>query len=236
MLEHLIESNVAFSPRVGSSAVSTMVHAGLISAAIAMTATTHHAITQPDVTRLTYVAPRVNVITQQTVQSSSARANPNRVMSSGASTTTPLIVAPQITVGIPDVDLSRPVSQNTEFSASRYAGNGTSTFGAGVPTDGNAVLNSEQVEKAVVMAQGSAVPSFPAALRAAGVSGGVMMDFVVDTLGRIELESVRKVQSDHDLFTQSVRAVLAKLRFIPAEAHGRKVRQLVRLPFRFDLH
>lgn len=43
------------------------------------------------------------------------------------------------------------------------------------------------------------------------------------------------VSSSHDLFAASARAALPALRFSPAEAGGRRVRQLVELPFAFEL-
>ena len=64
----------------------------------------------------------------------------------------------------------------------------------------------------------------------------MLVEFVVDTLGRVEPGSLQVLQSEHELFTSSVREVAPRLRFMAAEARGRKVRQLVRLPFRFDLN
>ena len=98
------------------------------------------------------------------------------------------------------------------------------------------VLGAEQVDRAVILAPGTPMPAFPEALRAAGLSGTVLMEFVVDTAGRVEPGSIRFVQSDHELFSTAVRAVMSRLRFLPAEVKGRRVRQLVRLPFRFDVH
>jgi len=92
------------------------------------------------------------------------------------------------------------------------------------------------VDKPVIMMPGVATPNYPPMLRSAGIAGGVLVEFVVDTLGRIEPGSSRVVQSDHDLFTNAVREVMPRLRFMPAEARGHKVRQLVRLPFRFDVN
>lgn len=79
-------------------------------------------------------------------------------------------------------------------------------------------------------------PRYPEQLRAAGVSGRVVVRFVVDTTGRVEASTVVVREAGHDLFAQSVRAVLPSLRFAPAEARGRKVRMLVDLPFEFRLH
>ena len=79
-------------------------------------------------------------------------------------------------------------------------------------------------------------PRYPDQLRAARITGRVVVRFVVDTLGRIEPASVRISESSHDLFTHSVQAVLPTLRFAPAAAGGRKVRMLVDLPFEFRLN
>jgi periplasmic protein TonB len=44
------------------------------------------------------------------------------------------------------------------------------------------------------------------------------------------------MKSDHDLFTNAVRNVLPQYRFFPAELGGRKVKQLVQMPFQFTLN
>jgi periplasmic protein TonB len=79
-------------------------------------------------------------------------------------------------------------------------------------------------------------PRYPERLRTAGVTGRVVVRFVVDTLGRVEPASIVIRESSHDLFIEAVRATLPALAFVPAEAGGRKVRMLVDLPFEFRLH
>ncbi|HEX5972388.1 MAG TPA: M56 family metallopeptidase [Gemmatimonadaceae bacterium] len=91
-----------------------------------------------------------------------------------------------------------------------------------------------QVEKPVQLASGSANPVYPVALKAANVSGVVLAQFVVDTLGRAETFTFKVLKSDHQLFTEAVKNVLPGLRFIPAEVGGRKVKQLVQQPFTFS--
>ena len=78
-------------------------------------------------------------------------------------------------------------------------------------------------------------PRYPAALRDAGVSGQVMAQFVVDTLGLVDTSTFKVIESSHEQFTESVRQTLPELRFTPARADGRKVKQLVQQPFLFDL-
>jgi TonB family protein len=77
-------------------------------------------------------------------------------------------------------------------------------------------------------------PEYPSALRSSGVQGEVLAMFVVDNTGRVLDGSLRIVRSTDSLFTQSVRAVVAGMRFDPPAFNGRKVRQLVQQTFVFD--
>jgi protein TonB len=69
----------------------------------------------------------------------------------------------------------------------------------------------------------------------AGVEGQVIAVFVVDEDGRAEEGSVRFVRSDNRLFEDAVKLALRRMRFIPAQVGGKKVRQLVQMPFVFTL-
>ncbi|MGE0439711.1 MAG: energy transducer TonB [Gemmatimonadales bacterium] len=71
-------------------------------------------------------------------------------------------------------------------------------------------------------------PAYPALLRTAGLSGRVILQFVVDTLGRVERGSVEVVESPHEAFAASAMASIEASRFHPARVRGRVVRQLVR--------
>lgn len=81
----------------------------------------------------------------------------------------------------------------------------------------------------------SGVPRYPDALRAAGVEGEVLVQFVVDTAGLAEPGSVQVLKSTHALFSQAVTAAIPAMRFEPARLDGRHVRQLVQQPFSFAL-
>jgi protein TonB len=78
-------------------------------------------------------------------------------------------------------------------------------------------------------------PHYPDALRAAGLGGHVLVQFVVDTTGRIEPQSVRVLESTHDLFARSVLAVLPRFRFQPAEVNGKRIRMAAQMPFEFTI-
>jgi protein TonB len=91
------------------------------------------------------------------------------------------------------------------------------------------------VDRQVMAHAGNAPPRYPSLLRGAGVEGLVHAQFVVDTAGRVERESIRFARSDHQLFERAVTEALLRSRYAPAEAGGRKVRQLVEQAFSFAL-
>jgi TonB family protein len=61
-------------------------------------------------------------------------------------------------------------------------------------------------------------PRFPDDLRSHWTEGEVAVRFRVDERGRIDMSSVKVLQSDHDLFTAAVRNVLPRFRFEPARS------------------
>jgi len=50
------------------------------------------------------------------------------------------------------------------------------------------------------------------------------------------MSTFKALKSDNDLFTTSVKNALQRMRFLPAEVGGRKVKQLVQQPFQFSLN
>jgi protein TonB len=91
------------------------------------------------------------------------------------------------------------------------------------------------VEKPVVPAPGNSPPRYPEMLKSQNVEGEVLAQFVVDTSGRVEMNTFKVLKSSHELFTQSVRQSLQSARYLPAEVGGKHVKQLVQQPFVFGL-
>lgn len=78
-------------------------------------------------------------------------------------------------------------------------------------------------------------PMYPDSLRAWGVQGRVVLEFIIDTLGRVEPGSPGVVESPHPgLSDAAMRSVSAAV-FRPAEIAQHRVRVLVRLPMDFAL-
>jgi protein TonB len=73
---------------------------------------------------------------------------------------------------------------------------------------------------------------YPDSLRRRGVGGDVVVEFVVDTLGRVEPE-VRVIEAAHPGLAEPARQTIRPARFAPGHVNGRKVRVLMTLRFHF---
>jgi TonB family protein len=65
-------------------------------------------------------------------------------------------------------------------------------------------------------------PRYPDMLRAQRIEGEVVVQFVVDETGRVDVSSMKTLRSPHDAFTNAVRNVLPKFRFEPARSAASK--------------
>jgi protein TonB len=78
-------------------------------------------------------------------------------------------------------------------------------------------------------------PVYPTLLRSAQVEGRVLLEFVVDTAGRVEQASISTITSSHSQFEQAARRALASCRYRPARWNDVAARVTVRMPFTFSL-
>lgn len=90
-------------------------------------------------------------------------------------------------------------------------------------------------------------PKYPETFPEKGVTGDLIMEFIVDTTGRAEMSTVKDVwpkgrprltgeQGDYyEAFRRSIVHSIARDRFEPARIGGCKVRQLVQMPFGFRI-
>lgn len=93
-----------------------------------------------------------------------------------------------------------------------------------------------QVEKPVRMAAPIVGPKYPAALKSSRISERVITQFVVDTHGNLELNTITILNADRikPAFVTSVRDALPTIHFEPAEVGGKAVKQLVQQSFFFS--
>ena len=124
-----------------------------------------------------------------------------------------------------------------DFSGKGVAGGKASGVegGKAPPVAENQTYFEFQVEKPVAQIPGTGAPRYPDALRSSGVEGEVQAQFVVDEDGKAEVNSFKVLKATNDLFANAVRTALPNMRFYPAEAGGRKVKQIVQMPFKFTV-
>ena len=91
-----------------------------------------------------------------------------------------------------------------------------------------------QVERQASAIPGGLTFHYPDALQGTKRSGNVLLQFVVDTAGHVDLGTVRVLSSSDPAFTAAVEAALPTARFEPALVGGRPVRQLIQLPVWFS--
>lgn len=238
MLQHLPESRAHRARRPGGTAVSMLLHTLVVAALVRATAnaTVAH-FEKPEEVPLTITAietppPPSPPIGEQALRDLRAPQAPDIAV--------PALVPPiNIPTVLPDIDYARsPIAlEDFERGGRRQPGGapGGVPGGTGRGLGGEAVYNEWEVERMAAAVPGGRGPEYPSLLRDAGVEGLVVVQFVVDTLGRADLNSLTVVRSDHAFFTTAVKRALAAMHFLPAEVGGRKVPQRVVQPFQFRL-
>ncbi len=84
-------------------------------------------------------------------------------------------------------------------------------------------------------AKAGPLPVYPELLRQAGVQGGVVLEAVVDTTGRVLATSIAVVSATHPGFVAPARQALLATLFHPAMVGGKAIRMRVRIPYEFAI-
>jgi periplasmic protein TonB len=158
------------------------------------------------------------------------------------------VVPPPVSIPtkLPSIDLSRAMTNENDFSGKGVAGGssngvkgGTGKEGdtgkeAGVKEEKHGPYMEFQVEKPVEKIGGEA-PDYPPMLKDQGIEGTVLAQFVVNESGRYEPGSLKILNSSNPGFTAAVKDALPRMRFSAAQIGGKKVQQLVQMPFQFHI-
>lgn len=235
MFSNLVESKKKRQRSVGGTLASALLHVGLIAGAVYATAHAAVEFEKPRQEKVDFVEVKKD---EPPPPKEEAPPPPPDVVAAppppkGFQVLTAPVEIPDV---LPDIDLSKKMTDEADFSGKGVAG-GTSkgVEGGKAPVVSDQPFFEFQVEKPVTALPGSANPRYPDILRQAGVEGEVLAQFVVDTMGRAEVRTFKVLKSSHDLFGTAVKNALPGMRFIPAEVGGRKVRQLVQQPFSFAI-
>jgi periplasmic protein TonB len=230
MFENLIETKPKKAKSGKQFALSILIHTVLIGAAVYGTLQAKEAYEKPKAEKVEFVEMKKD----EPPPPEKEPEPPPEVLAAppppkGFQVLTAPIKIPDV---LPDIDLSKKVTDEADFSGKGVAG-GIAKGVVGAAAD--QTYFEFQVEKQVAPAPGNPQPRYPDMLRSANVEGEVLAQFVVDTTGRVEMGTFKVLKSSHDLFTTSIRQHLSVSRYYPAEIGGRKVKQLVQQPFNFTL-
>ena len=138
----------------------------------------------------------------------------------------------RIDIKIPEIDLSKAVTNESDFSGKGVKG-GTGTGVVGGVANTNQTYFEFQVEKPAEMLSDSPKPRYPSVLESSGIAGEVQAQFVVASSGKADMDSFKVLKSTNELFTQAVKSVLPRMKFSPAMIGGKPVNQLVQQSFQF---
>jgi protein TonB len=233
VFENLIESGrkTDLKTTVSNSSASIIVHAILITLAVYATLHAGEAVQE-------HVQARNVVIQEQKQEEKKEEPPPERVATvnpppKGFQT---LSIPTNIPVDIP------PPQTNQHFDAADFSGVGVEGGVArGVEGGTGPVITDQPYMEAVVeerpeTIQGTCVPPrYPAVLSQAGMQGRVTIEFIIDTLGRAERNSLRVVNSFHPLAEAPARETVLTCRYRPGRIQGRAVRVRVQIPINFQI-
>jgi TonB family protein len=153
------------------------------------------------------------------------------------------IVAPKdIPTTIPPIDLKARALDPRDYTGRGVEGGvghgvvgGTGKVDPESPAEEDVVYlattDDVRFEPAVLISQ--PIPKYPPVLREIGLSGRVVLQFIVDTTGRVDSASIRVMESTNDGFEAPARESVAAAVFHPARLGPQPVRQRARQPVRF---
>jgi protein TonB len=230
MFDNLIETKPKKPKTAKGMAISIVVHAALISGAVFGTLQAKEAFEKPREEKVDFIDMKKD----EPPPPEKVETPPPEVIAAppppkGFQVLTAPIKIPDV---LPEIDLSKKVTDEADFSGKGVVGGIAKGVGNG-PAD--QTYFEFQVEKQVSLAPGASPPRYPDMLRSANVEGEVLVQFVVDTTGRVDMSQFKVLKTSHELFTNAVKNALNQMRFFPAEIAGRKVKQLVQQPFNFTL-
>jgi protein TonB len=138
----------------------------------------------------------------------------------------------KIDIKIPEIDLSKAITNENDFSGKGVKG-GTGNGVVGGIANTNQTYFEFQVEKPAESMPDNPKPKYPSVLESSGIAGEVQAQFVVKSEGKADMDTFKVLKSTNELFTQAVKNVLPRMRFSPAQIGGKPVNQLVQQAFQF---
>jgi protein TonB len=146
----------------------------------------------------------------------------------------PLLDVPiHVPIGLPPIDWASALDRTSLATAVDHVAAGAAPAPAPGMAPGDPWSAPLVEEQPALLA--APPPVYPELLRRAGIAGRVVVEAVIDTVGRAERPSVRVVASANPGFDAPARDCVLRARFRPGRVHGRAVRVLIQLPIDFRI-
>jgi len=223
VFENLIESKQKGTRTVGQTALSLLVHGGIIFAAVRATQGVAETMkNRPIDTTMVFLKPPPPPPPppDQPPPDVIVAANPPP---KGFQT----VVAPtDIPKDIPPIDLNEKPFDPKDFTGKGVEGGiAAGVVGGTGPVSGEVFLEAQLDDP--VQPISIPTPRYPPVLQSAGIAGSVDLQYVVDTTGHAEPNSFKVMKTTHPAFVDPAEEAIRKGVFKPAKFKGVPVRQLV---------
>jgi len=227
VFENLIESSNKGSKSFGQSVLSLIIHGAVIFAAIEATKGAAEEIKQRVIdTTLVFLKPPEP--TPPPPQDVVVSANPPP---KGFQTVVPPDIIPK---DIPPVDLSAKPFDPKDFSGKGVEGGISAGIEGGTgPVELGQVFLTSQLDDPAQRISGPP-PRYPPVMQSAGIAGSVDLQFIVDTTGHVESNSLKVLAKTHDAFVEPAKEAVLKGVYKPARYKGEPVRQQVQQRISFQ--
>ena len=138
-----------------------------------------------------------------------------------------VLAAPiEIPTEIPPIDLSERFDPRDFSGVGVEGGIFSGVIGGTGPVDLTQTFMESAVDERPERLSGP-LPRYPEMLRQAGIEGFVLMEFIIDTTGRVEDGSLNVLQSTNRAFEGPARDVIRRSLYRPGRVRGQAVRVLV---------
>lgn len=236
MFTRLVASQPTHERAVKGFMFSTLLHGSLIAAAVLLTSTESFETLIDEPREITIALPRPQPEPTPVERTAPVSAPDAPTIVTRAPVVEHVVSAPTtVPTTIPDRS-ELPWTSIADAPTGVGLPGGSAGTESGVPMTGPSGAYSEAyVDVPVSLDARSPLPRYPDALRKWRTEGVARLTFVVDTLGRVEMETVKVVESSHPAFAAAVKATLPRMRFSAARIGARRVRQLVEFPIVFRL-
>jgi protein TonB len=233
VFENLIESKRKRKNTLGQQVVSIFVHAGLIFGAVKATQGAAEAVRE--------IAVDTTMVFLKPPEAPPPPPQPeNVVVSANPPPQGFQVVSPpeNIPTEIPPVNLNERFDPKDFTGKGVEGGIGTGVVGGTgpVPIEGEVFLAAEVDETPMANNEsGACTPKFPPVMQSAGIPGKVVMQFVVNTDGKVDPGTFKVVSSTHKAFEDPAKEAMLRCPFKPGKSRGQPVRVLVQQSLAFKL-